>query len=473
MLKQVLSEIFAENIGVEDFIKLGVEEFAPGIPDKSISSDPSYITRPTISSYTKHRHKAIRAGEHKDLRLFDPKLNTLLSWAGRHWPEPGEKRLFTKQPDHSPAYADFEGTIREGYGAGKVEIEDRNLIEILDSAPDKVTFGIYKGKDEELYSLVKGKDKSWYLLNRTVTKDKYPDIPYYKPVFKDIKWKNIDPENNDQILQEKIDGSLGNIILKPNQPIFITSYRPSTKTKRGLYQYDAKFTNLFPIKAPKNLEDTILRGEITFLTEEGKSVPFKTTAGILNSGIWKARETIADKKLTPKVFLWDIVKHRGENFEEQPYKDKIKLLKEITQEIPQFDIVHTAETPGEKKRLVKDIEEGRSPMTREGVIIRELVKPERRIKRAKIRPTTDVYITNIFPSQKKGEAGGFWYALKEDGKPVGKVGTGFSRQQKQEMLTNPEKWIGQWVETAALERFPSGALRAPSYIRHCFDKNLK
>jgi len=79
-----------------------------------------------------HEHHARRAGLHYDLRLEIG--GVLKSWAFRKElpTTPGIKRLGIPQPDHEPSYADFEGVIEEGYGAGLVRIWDRGEFKLLE-----------------------------------------------------------------------------------------------------------------------------------------------------------------------------------------------------------------------------------------------------------------------------------------------------------------------------------------------------
>ena len=84
-----------------------------------------------------HEHHAKRAGLHYDLRLEIG--GVLKSWAFRKKPPttPGIKRLGIPQPDHDLWYADFEGEIKEGYGAGLVKIWDRGEFKLVKYEEDK------------------------------------------------------------------------------------------------------------------------------------------------------------------------------------------------------------------------------------------------------------------------------------------------------------------------------------------------
>lgn len=87
--------------------------------------------------YVIHEHHAKKAGLHYDLRIEID--GVLKSWAMRKEPPTtkGVKRLCIPQPDHELSYADFEGEIVEGYGAGIVKIWDRGEYKLLEYEPDK------------------------------------------------------------------------------------------------------------------------------------------------------------------------------------------------------------------------------------------------------------------------------------------------------------------------------------------------
>lgn len=84
-----------------------------------------------------HEHHARRAGLHYDLRLEID--GVLKSWAFRKQPPttPGVKRLGIPQADHPLSYAEFEGVIESGYGAGVVKIWDRGEFKPLEYEPEK------------------------------------------------------------------------------------------------------------------------------------------------------------------------------------------------------------------------------------------------------------------------------------------------------------------------------------------------
>lgn len=135
-----------------------------GIPDKNVIKPIRLIAAPEKWELTVHRHEARKAGLHSDLRLLDPETGDAHSWALRHWPKPGEKRLAIVQPTHSKEYMTWEGKIESGYGAGEVSVADHRPIQVTRASPEKVTFG----SGAEKYSLIKTPargGKAWILLN--------------------------------------------------------------------------------------------------------------------------------------------------------------------------------------------------------------------------------------------------------------------------------------------------------------------
>ena len=114
-----------------------------------------------------HKHHASHL--HWDLRLEMD--GVLKSWAVPKEPPKtkGIKRLAIQVEDHSLSYANFEGIIPEGnYGAGKVEIWDNGIYELLNKDPKKIEINLHGKKLKGKYVLVKTKygknKKSWLFM---------------------------------------------------------------------------------------------------------------------------------------------------------------------------------------------------------------------------------------------------------------------------------------------------------------------
>jgi DNA ligase D-like protein (predicted 3'-phosphoesterase) len=114
-----------------------------------------------------HRHQSRNL--HWDLRL--EMGGVLKSWAIPKEPptRPKIKRLAIQVEDHELSYADFEGEIAEGYGAGKVEIWDRGTYEMIDMKDSKMVFRLNGRKLKGEYVLLKFKkagEKDWLLFKK-------------------------------------------------------------------------------------------------------------------------------------------------------------------------------------------------------------------------------------------------------------------------------------------------------------------
>jgi len=103
---------------------------------------------------------------HWDFRLEIK--GVLRSWAIPKEPplKPGIKRLAILVEDHSLDYADFEGEIKDGYGAGLVRIWDKGRYEMDSENEKKMVFHLNGKKLKGKYVLLKFEragDKDWLL----------------------------------------------------------------------------------------------------------------------------------------------------------------------------------------------------------------------------------------------------------------------------------------------------------------------
>ena len=118
----------------------------------------------SLTSYIETRNKS----SHEPQKQHSNKPGVVLrSWAIPKHKIPNEKPLLaTETEDHDFAYRKFEGTIPEGnYGAGKVEIFDKGIFELIGTIYDKKYVFDFKGKKlNGLYALIKIKGKKFLWL---------------------------------------------------------------------------------------------------------------------------------------------------------------------------------------------------------------------------------------------------------------------------------------------------------------------
>jgi len=445
-----------------------VDEFAPGIPRKGIMRQ----IRPAAKEDWKlgvQEHQARRAGRHFDLRISDPERGVAHSWAMRRLPGPGEKVLAIRQSDHTPEYMAFRGTIKEGYGAGTVKRKRLEKIEVIKSTPKSIVFNAYPGKDIEEFALAQISGDKWLLINKTPGKG--TPVPSSKPKYREIKFGGTVDADGPEVMQGKLDGAHNTFLLKARQPVRAFSYRPSER-KTGPIQHTDRVEGMRYTKAPGFLDDTVLRGETLAVDNKGRALPARELGGILNANVFSAREKLDRRNAKLLNYIFDVVKFQGQDYEGRPYRDKEEVLEMVAKAMPDlFRLPPTARTPDEKQTLVKRILGGKEPLTREGVVLWD-PDSSRVAAKIKFKPEFDVRIRDVFGSKAKGEAGGFTYEEVND-RPISRisrVGTGFSKKLKRDMLAHPEKYRGVVTKVTAMEQLPSGALRAPAFRSWHMDK---
>jgi arginine repressor len=124
-----------------------------------------------------------------------------------------------------------------------------------------------------------------------------------------------------------------------------------------------------------------------------------------------------------------------------------------------------ASTPEDARRLWAQIQAGEHPLTSEGIVGHPATG---RPWKSKLLEESDVHVTGVFPGEGRlagTGAGGFEYGLEPGGPTVGRVGTGLSDETRQELLADPEAYIGRVAKIRSQGQFPdSGAHRAPSLL---------
>lgn len=461
-----------------------------GIPERGKKSDPPRVDkRPQNSEAWERsvqRHHADQAGEHIDLRLGRPGDDVGISFAlPKGEPDPGEKNLAVQTDDHRLEYFDFEGTIEDDYGKGEVELEKRDKVEVLEAKPDKIRFNAYEGPETKEMALIKAKvggdEDNWLIMNKTPTRDD-KDLPSSKPDYKEADPEDIDFENSEQAIMPKIDGSHVLFDVTPGEQIRAFSYRPA-KRDTGLINHTYRVPDLINKKAPQDVPDTVLRGEL-WAQKNDADEPLESNrlGGILNSRVWKSRAKQSEEgKVRASIF--DVAKHEGQDVDDAPFEEKEKIIKQIANRIPELNVPEIKKDSQGKKSLYDKIRRGEHPETREGVVAWNREHGEKPIK-VKFKPEYDVKIEDIFPANddtkyEDTHAGGFVYSWgDENPKQVGRVGTGFSDELRKDMHENPDDYKGLIAKVEGLERYSDkedeskpGAIRAPSFRGWHLDKN--
>ena len=426
-----------------------------GIPDRNrFASVPST----SISRWTGsvQHHKAKKAGPHYDLRLQPPGTSDALSWAVRNFPGPGQKTLAVEQPTHEASYMSYEGKIESGYGAGEVTNMFLDKIDVLESGTDKILFNMYRGQSVSRYMLKRTGEKNWLLYNYTgQTGEQVPD---YKPKYKSIKLDSLKINRGDEVWAPKVDGAHNTVLIRPEKRLDVYSFRRSKKSG-GRIDHTYK-TDLYKIRGPRQLGNTVVRTEL-YIPGQSSAV----IGGVLNAGTWKSREKQERLgKLKPMVI--DVVRFKGKNVEKSPYRDKIKMLEEISEQVPELEMPPLARTKQEKLKLKDDILSGNYPLTREGLVVYRM--NEAVPYKSKSKEDFDILITGVYPaspgSKYEGNAIGGFIGIPENSRVKIKIGSGLSDELRREVYLNPNKFIGNWIKVEGQMNYgKTGKIRVPIF----------
>ncbi len=433
-----------------------------GIPDRTrFASIPSSFESRWTGSVQYHLAK--KAGPHYDLRLSPPGSSDAFSWAVRSFPGPGQKTLAVEQPTHATSYMGYEGEIESGYGAGTVKSMFFDKIDVLKSSSNEILFNMYRGQTVSRYMLKKTGDKNWLLYNYTGQTGK--DAPDYKPKYKSIEVDSLRIDRADEVWAPKIDGAHNTIVIRPDKRLDVYSYRLSKKSG-GQIDHTYK-TDLYKIRGPRQLGNTIVRTELYIPGQ-----PSATIGGVLNAGTWKSiekQETLG--KLKPMII--DVVKFKGKNVEKSPYREKLMMLKEISEQIPELEMPPLARTAQEKLKMKNDIFSGRNPLTHEGIIVYKM--NEAIPYKSKSKQDFDVLITGVFSakagSKYEGNAIGGFIGIPENSRTKIRLGSGLSDELRRKAYLNPNKYIGLWAKVTGQMRYArTGKLRAPIFEEFRYEK---
>lgn len=461
-------------------------EFAPGIPiGRVIKPIPRVSPKAENQDWdvSLSMHPAAVRGDHLDLRLVDPKGKGH-SWAMSKLPEPGQSTYAAQVAAHSKEYSlrDKPWKIPPGYGAtrpGKmVEPVYVQKAEVVQASNDKVRFLRHHGQETDEFVLRRvGESKGqplWTINNATKNRQtrEGQKLPSSKPQYKEIRPEQVSFSDVGEVMTPKLDGAHVLVDMKgPNAPMRVYSYRP-TERKTGVIEHTFKFPDFHKRTTSPSTKNTLLRAEL-WASKDGKAIPAEQLGGLLNSGVLKSRAKQQEGNIQLRLTGIDVIKHQGKNYENKDFDEKLRALRTITRGskgIVEMPLV--ARTPEEKQQLMKDIEKGKLPETKEGVVLHR-VDGNAPPTKVKFKPQDDVYVRDVFSRERgkaRGHAGGFAYSVTPDGPIVGRVGTGFNHSTRKDMLDNPDRYIGRVAKVHSQGPYRSGALRAPSFDEWHIDK---
>jgi ribosomal protein L13 len=356
------------------------------------------------------------------------------------------------------SYKDFEGSIPEGYGAGDVKKMLESSAVIHKISPNHVLFTLGDTRGGNRYSLVNTGGKNWLLRNVTPA-----SAPLTKQELKP-KLKNVGAQTDkdkikdllrNKVLSPKLDGALTTIVAGKT----LEAYSPRTRAGSGLPITYSERLGIVGKPIDSKLKDMVLRGEL-IAEKNGKVLKPNELSGLLNMNLTGMLKKLKEDNIKLKVGLFDIMSPKAPQDKQVILRDAItKLNPDVFFEVPKY-------TGREAESVYNKILSGKEPLTSEGVVLEDTagVKPTEKVK---FLNEQDVLINDIFKAITKPgtaeRAGGFTYT-DTSGKEAGRVGTGFTHDMLKDMISNPDKYIGRTARVRSLDKYPSGALRAPAFI---------
>jgi hypothetical protein len=281
----------------------------------------------------------------------------------------------------------------------------------------------------------------------------------------------LDPEHPGEAWSAKIDGAHTIIKFKAGKLPDLFSHRQSKRTG-GKIDYTAKLPN---IKRKVNF-DGQFRGETYAVDPSGKAVEPEVVTSILNRGVDNSLRFQKEHRLKTRVALINVDKYLGKSLHNATFEEKRNVMEQVAKMNPDFTLPALATTPKAKLKLKEHVLSGEHPQSREGLIVHRLGEAGSPFAKAKIFKEHDVYVRDIFKEEsttgRKPMAGGFYYSWTPDGEIKGRVGSGFDHAEKEDMLKNPNRYIGLVARVQATNVSKNKVLLKPSFKHWHVEKNI-
>lgn len=404
-----------------------------------------------LADFNVQLHKAKRAGTHRDVRIGS-RRHGLLSWATRKdLPKHGETIAIHRTATHPHSYLGWSGTIPAGYGAGEVKSEDLGKALVTRSSPSELHATLADRKGSHRVAFLKTKSGWLYTKGKTPQPPKEAQKPPAKALSPQQAKDFLSNIESGSSVQPKIDGALVYVSTKGGRPE-IFSHRVSKTTGYHPIHTERVFRGRPTVKIPREHQRTLI-GEL-YGKVRGKAIPPQQLGGILNAHIGESIRKQKQAGVKLKVMPFDVVGDQG------PYPSRLEKVKATVRHLPK-DVFHPPEEATSTSKalaLYNKIRSGKHSLTKEGIIIHP---PEGEMIKVKNVEESNVKVHSVFPGtgKFKGSHGGFYYADKQ-GKPLGKVGTGFTDETRRSL----HQYLGRTARVRYQEKYKSGRLRAPSFI---------
>lgn len=412
-------------------------------------------------------------------------------------PMEGQKRMAVENDPH--LVDDFDGEIKEGYGKGqkkllytgnaivkingktqvaKVNLHEHRAVraglhydiafEGVESNTERFEVNIPNGPFKGRYAFLRpqGFEEGQVLITRMKDYGLVDPKPDYN--LKSREWlKELESDPSNYIVEQKLDGSLANVIIKDNRAIF-RSHRDGGETYydrlpgiEWLNNNSRLLSNRLLFKGPDQ-EGTVLKGELVH--HEGAA----KVSGILNS---LPDKSIAYQREHGVVTFhpWDVIKLRGKDISNRPYGERREILEAVVSDVRRFNPnwhVIPAVTDEYTRFYDQIVSDPRGLPYSEGVVVKHAngVSGDS-WQKIKLRDTVDVRIIDVLEGSGK-YSNSVGRILVETATGRGEVGSlAIPDWQRKQMWIDRARMPGQIIEIKAMGITESGAPRAGVMVR--------
>lgn len=449
--------------------------------NKPWSSLPTFNTPMKVDAKIE-LHEARRAGTHLDFRfILNGKVYDYAIVKKTDFPrQTGKLYRVVRRPHHSLRYFWTDShTFPPGeYGEGKMTTIWRGFMVVTFVSKEKIEFEILDGEFKGHYCIFTEESPE---IPETLLRMKDPEFDWKeRRPFTDssAKLRKAHENQSEYVAEEKIDGSCTTIVFGDKYNV-VASRRLGVDGK-PIFRHDQLPPTLKYWKAPPEYRYRRIHGEAN--AQRGRVT---TTAGILNSRPWRARDLQVRENNYIQVSLWDIEPIEPET----PYHMRRSDYQRLAKLSPRVDnrsfgslsdrfLLKRLTNPRVLKsvcgsdvhqELPEQYSEDLKSNEFEGAVWKKLEgtygEEEPWIKDKKLT-YTKMKIVGFTPGQGKyQDTLGAIVVENPETKAVTNVGTGFTDRFRHEVWANQDAWIGRDVEIEGLELTNSGSVRAPRFSR--------
>jgi bifunctional non-homologous end joining protein LigD len=389
---------------------------------------------------------------HWDLRL--ERGGVAVSWAVPNGiPEdPSENRKAVHTEDHPLEYLEFEGEIPPGeYGAGTVRIWDRGTYECHKWEEGKVVFSFHGERLSGRYALFRaGGEKDWMI--HRMDPPAGGGEPFPEPFVPMLARLSKLPRDEEGWATEvKWDGVRAVALCRPG--------RLELRT-RNLNDVTAQYPEVRRLSRQLGARDAVLDGELVAFDAEGRPSFERLQQRIHQTSDSVVRRRMKTHPVTYVIF--DLLYLDGDDLMGEPYTRRRELLEQLELNGPSW------QTPGYSTGHARELLEASREKGLEGLVLKRLDSPYTPGK----RPGTWLKVKNVarqelviggwLPGEgrRRNRIGALLVGYHEEDdeglRYAGKVGTGFSERQLDELADRLAP-LGRETSPFARGRIPKGA----------------